>query len=217
MGRSLLPEAVERYALEHTTESDVARRLREETSRLPEGRMQIGPDQAAFFSLLVRAIDAHVCLEVGTFTGYSALAVASALPAEGRLIACDVSEEWTDIGRRYWQEAGVADRIDLIIGPASETLQELLESGLADGVDFAFIDADKPSTDAYFELCLKLVRPGGLIAVDNVIWSGRVADPAVDDPDTQALRAFNSRVRRDPRVDVSLLTIGDGVLLARRR
>jgi predicted O-methyltransferase YrrM len=179
--------------------------------------MQISPDQGALFSLLVRLIGARHTLEVGTFTGYSALAVASALPEDGRLIACDVSEEWTRIARRYWQEAGVASRIDLRLAPASETLAGLLRDGQAESFDFAFIDADKIAYDAYYELCLQLVRVGGLIAVDNTLWAGRVADPAENDADTTAIRALNRKVIADDRVDACLLTVGDGVLLARKR
>jgi predicted O-methyltransferase YrrM len=214
--RSLLPEAIERYVLEHSPETPIQRRLREETSRLPEAGMQIGPDQAAFFALLVRAIGARRCLEIGTFTGYSALAVASALPPDGSLIACDVSEEWTRIARRYWAEAGVADRIELRIGPAADTLEDLLRRGAAGSIDFAFIDADKASTQRYYELCLRLARTGGLIAVDNVLWSGKVADPQIGDADTRVLREFNAKVRDDPRAEACLLTVGDGVMLIRR-
>jgi predicted O-methyltransferase YrrM len=218
MPRSLLPEAVEQYVQDHTPrETDVQRRLREETARLPQAGMQIGADQGAFFALLVRAIGARRCLEIGTFTGYSALAVASALPPGGRLIACDVSEEWTSIARRYWREAGVDDRIDLRLGPAAATLEALLRDGAAGSFDFAFIDADKASTQRYYALCLELVRIGGLIAVDNVLWSGKVADSKVDDADTRALREFNDAVREDPRVEACLLTVGDGVMLMRRK
>ena len=216
--RSLVPDAIEQYVSEVITrETPVQRRLREETAALPRARMQIGPDQGALLALLVRLIGARRTLEIGTFTGYSALAVASALPADGKLIACDVSEEWTAIARRYWQEAGVSDRIDLRLGPATETLATLLREGAGESFDFAFIDADKSSYDAYYEACLRLVRPGGLIAVDNVLWSGAVVDPARNDPDTAAIRALNQKVRDDARVEMCLLTVGDGVLLARKR
>jgi predicted O-methyltransferase YrrM len=215
--RSLVPDAIERYVGEVITqETPLQRRLRAETAALPRGRMQIGPDQGALLALLVRLIGARRTLEVGTFTGYSALAVASALPEDGRLIACDVSEEWTAIARRYWQEAGVAGRIDLRLGPAAETLA-LLRDGGGGSFDFAFIDADKPSYDTYYEACLRLVRPGGLIAIDNTLWSGAVADPAKNDPDTAAIRALNLKVRDDRRVEACLLTVGDGVMLARKR
>ena len=218
MDRSLVPHAVETYVGQTITrESPLQRRLREETARLPMAGMQIGADQGALLSLLVRAIGARRALEIGTFTGYSALCVATALPADGKLIACDVSEEWTGIARRYWTEAGVAARIDLRIKPALETLRELLREGDGGTFDFAFIDADKSSYDAYYEACLELMRPGGLIALDNMLWSGKVADPAENDADTAALRALNAKIRDDPRVESCLLTVGDGVMLARKR
>jgi caffeoyl-CoA O-methyltransferase len=156
-------------------------------------------------------------LEIGTFTGYSALSVALALPEDGQLIACDVSEEWTSIGRRYWQEAGVASRIDLRIGPALDTLAKLLQELGTSSFDFAFIDADKEAYDAYYEACLKLVRPNGLILLDNMIWSGQVADLNVQDEDTRTLRALNEKIRDDGRVEACLLTVGDGVMMARKR
>jgi O-methyltransferase len=216
--RALVPEAVERYVSEVITrETPVQRRLRAETAALPRARMQIGPDQGTLLALLVRLTGARRALEVGTFTGYSALAVASALPEGGQLITCDVSAEWTAVARRYWEEAGVSGRIELRLGPAVETLAGLLRAGGAGSFDFAFIDADKPSYNAYYEACLGLVRPGGLIAIDNVLWSGAVADPAAVDPETAALRALNEKVRDDPRVDACLLTVGDGVMLARKR
>ena len=217
--RSLLPEAVERYVEGLSTdgrEAPSARRLRDETARMPSGGMQIGPDQAALLALLVRAIGARRALEVGTFTGYSALAVAQALPADGRLVCCDVSDEWTSIARRYWREAGVGAKIDLRLAPAHETLDALLRDPGPDRFDFAFVDADKTGYDGYYEQCVRLVRPGGLIAFDNTLWSGRVADPADRDADTVALRALNVKAHRDPRVDACLLTVGDGVLLVRR-
>jgi O-methyltransferase len=216
--RSLLPEAVDDYVARHATrEDDVARRLRAETAGLPQAGMQIGPDQAALLALLARLCGARRALEIGTFTGMSALAVARALPEDGLLVACDVSAEWTAIGRRYWQEAGVAARIDLRLGPAQQTLGALLRDGGRSTFDFAFIDADKTGYDAYYEACLELVRPGGLLVLDNMLWSGAVADPAVQDADTRALRALNDKVRDDARVEACLLTVGDGVLLARRR
>jgi len=216
--RSLLPDAIERYVAEAAArETPVQQRLRAETARLPEANMQIGQDQAALMSLLVHLTSARRALEVGVFTGFSALAVASALPENGKLIACDVSEEWTRIARRYWQEAGVSDKIDLRLGPAMETLNTLLREGAADSFDFAFIDADKESYDAYYEACLALIRPGGLIAVDNVLWSGKVADPAVHDTETEAIRALNAKIRDDGRVEACLLTVGDGLMLVRKR
>jgi len=217
--RSLFPENLDKYvgALSTARQTDIERRLREETARMKWGGMQIGPDQAAFFAVLVRAIGATRALEIGTFTGYSALAVASALPAEGRLVCCDVSDEWTQVGRRYWREAGVEDKIDLRLAPANDTLDALLRESGPDSFDFAFVDADKPGYDGYYERCLTLVRPNGLIAFDNTLWSGAVADPARNDDDTKALRAINAKAHADARVDACLLTVGDGVLLVRRR
>jgi predicted O-methyltransferase YrrM len=198
-------------------EPDVLRRLREETSAMEQASMQIGPVQGQLFALLVELLGARRCLEVGTFTGYSALAVALALPEDGTVVACDVSEEWTATARRYWAEAGVEHKIELRLAPALETLDALLADGAADTFDFAFVDADKEEYEAYYERCLRLVRPGGLIAVDNTLWSGRVADPEARDADTEAIRAFNARLRDDERVTLSLLPVGDGVTLARRR
>jgi caffeoyl-CoA O-methyltransferase len=193
------------------------RRLREETAGLPEANMQIGPEQGQFMALLVELLGAERTIEVGTFTGYSALAVARALPDQGRLIACDVSEEWTAIARRYWKEAGQDHKIDLRLGPAIDTLDRLLADGHAGTFDFAFIDADKESYGAYFERCLALVRVGGLIAVDNTLWDGKVADDTVTDDDTEAIRAFNRGRADDDRVSLSLVPIGDGLTLARKR
>jgi predicted O-methyltransferase YrrM len=162
-------------------------------------------------------LDARRVVEVGTFTGYSALAMAMALPPGGRIVCCDISEEYTAVARRYWKEAGVADRIDLRLGPAKETLAKLLATDGPASHDLAFIDADKTGYDAYYEACLQLLRPGGIIAIDNVLWSGRVADPAVTDADTAALRALNAKIRDDRRVDAVVLTVGDGLTLARRK
>lgn len=216
MSRSLLPEAVEQYIAKVAThESPVQQKLRAETAQLAEAGMQIGADQGAFFALLIGAISARKAIEIGTFTGYSALSVASALPEGGKLVACDVSEEWTSIARRHWQEAGVASKIDLRIGPATETLSKLLDTDGPSSFDFAFIDADKTSYDAYYEACLKLVRPNGLIAIDNVLWSGKVVDPTVHDESTDALRTLNEKICRDTRVEAALLTVGDGVMLVR--
>ena len=218
MRRSLLPADVEQYvSTEITLESPLQRRLRDETAALPMGTMQISADQGALFALLVRTIGARRAIEIGTFTGYSALAVASALPADGKLICCDINDEWTRIGRRYWDEAGVSQRIDLRLGPALATLDALLRDTGANAYDFAFIDADKSNYDAYYEACLKLVRAGGLIALDNMLWGGKVAQPDAHDNDTDALRALNAKIRDDKRVDACLLTVGDGVMLVRRR
>ena len=198
-------------------ETDVARRLREETQQLPMAQMQIGPDQGQFLQLLVQLIRAQKTLEVGVFTGYSALWVAAALPDEGKIVACDVSEEYTAVARRYWKEAGVDHKIDLRLRPALETLDELLAQGGASTFDFAFIDADKSNYDNYYERALQLIRTGGLIAVDNTIWSGRVADPNESDTDTIAIRKLNEKLHRDERVALSMLTVGDGLTLAMKR
>jgi len=218
MNRSLLPDAVESYVCTTISrETPVQKRLRAETAKLPEAGMQIGADLGALLALLVHAIGARRAIEVGTFTGYSALTVAAALPADGRLVACDVNAEWTAIGRRYWAEAGVMARIDLRLAPALDTLAQLRREEGAGTFDLAFIDADKTSYDAYYEGCLELLRAGGLIALDNMLWSGAVADPGKTDATTNALRALNAKIAADPRVESSLLTIGDGVMLARKR
>jgi predicted O-methyltransferase YrrM len=206
------------YLAEHTLrEPEVLRRLREQTGGMPNANMQIAPEQGQFMALLVELIGARLCLELGVFTGYSSTAVALALPPDGRLVACDSSREWTDIARRCWEEAGVSDRIDLRLGPALDTLDRLVDEGCAGRFDFAFIDADKQNYDAYYEKVLALLRPGGLVALDNVLRHGRVADAAVDDPGTAAVRALNDKVRADDRVSMSLVPIADGLLLARKR
>jgi caffeoyl-CoA O-methyltransferase len=198
-------------------EPDVLRRLRQETEPLEEASMQIGPEQGQLMALLLELIDARSVLEIGTFTGYSALVMALALPEDGRVVACDVSEEWTAVARRYWAEAGVAHKIDLRLAPAVETLEALLAEGRAGTFDFAFVDADKESYAIYYEKALELLRTGGLIAIDNVLWGGRVADPVDADPDTEAIRALNARLKDDARVSLSLLPVGDGLTLARKR
>lgn len=195
-------------------ETAVQRRLREETAKMRYAGMQVSPEQGQFMALLIELIGARRCLEIGTFTGYSALAVALALPDDGRVVACDVNEEYTAVARRYWQEAGVAGKIELRLAPALETLDALRSEGAT--FDFAFIDADKGNYEKYFERALALVRPGGLIAVDNVLWDGAVADPADKSDDTLAIRAFNAARHRDARVSLSLLPIGDGLTLARK-
>jgi predicted O-methyltransferase YrrM len=198
-------------------EPDLLLQLREETAALPSSRMQIAPDQGQFMALLVRLMGARQCLEIGVFTGYSSLVTALALPDDGRIVACDVSEEWTSIARRYWKAAGVEHKIDLRLAPALETLDALLAAGKGGGFDLAFIDADKESYAAYYERVLELLRAGGLIIVDNTLWSGRVADPENAEADTVALRHFNEHLHRDERVDLSLLPVGDGLTLARKR
>lgn len=198
-------------------EPEVLARLRAETRALPWAGMQISPEQGQLMALLIRLIGASRILEIGTFTGYSALAMALAMAEEGRIVACDVSAEWTAIARRYWADAGVAGRIELRLAPALTTLADLLAAGEAGRFDFAFIDADKENYRAYYEGCLRLVRPGGLIAIDNTLWAGRVANPACDDADTGAIRALNAFLHTDDRIDLSLVPIGDGLTLARRR
>jgi predicted O-methyltransferase YrrM len=198
-------------------ESPTAAALRIETQKLPMAMMQISPEQAAFMQLIVKLMGVRRALEVGTFTGYSALAVAEAMGSDGRLIACDVSLEWTSIGKPHWAKAGVAHKIDLRIGPAVTTLDALIAQGQSGTFDFAFIDADKSNYDNYYERALKLVRSGGLIGIDNTLWNGAVVDASRQDADTQAIRALNTKVHDDPRVDAMLLPIGDGLTLARRR
>lgn len=217
MLRSLLPEAVEKYVASLAHETDVQTRLREETSKLSAAGMQIGADQGAFLSLLVSAIGAKRAIEIGTFTGYSAISIASALPEDGRLICCDVSEEWTDIAKRYWKEARLDARIDLRLAPALDTLNGLLGDDGEGTFDFVFIDADKTGYDAYYEACLKLLRRGGVMAIDNTLWGGAVAETKKGDADTEALKVLNLNLADDSRVDSSLLTIGDGVTLVRKR
>lgn len=213
-----LSESTFEYMLKTTSrEPELMRRLREETSGLPEARMQIGPDQGQFLAFLVQTLQAKNCLEIGVFTGYSALCVALALPAEGKLVACDISAEWTSIGRRHWNEAGVDSKIDLRLGHALKTLDRLLASGCAGTFDFAFIDADKTNYSNYYERCLKLLRLGGVIAIDNTLWSGKVADDSIQDADTVAIRELTRKLQADRRVDFCMLTVGDGVALARKR
>ncbi len=192
-------------------------RLRRETEALPEAMMQISPEQGQFMQLLVKLTGTKNALEIGTFTGYSALAVATVLPENGRLIACDISESYTSVGRPYWDEAGVTDKIDLRIGPAVATLDSLIAEGSEASFDFAFIDADKTNYANYYERCLKLLRPGGLIAIDNVLWDGAVVNPKDISADTQAIRALNDALKNDERIDLSLVPIGDGLTLARKR
>jgi predicted O-methyltransferase YrrM len=197
-------------------EPDILRRLRQETRELPRARMQIAPEQGQFMAFLLKTLGARRVIEVGTFTGYSALVCALALPPDGQLIAMDISVEWTNIARRYWEEAGVNDRIELRLGEAEEGLRNLIDQGQHSSFDFMFIDADKPGYPVYYELGFQLIRPGGVIAFDNVLWGGRVADPDIDDDDTEALRAINRQLHADPRVEISMVPIGDGLTLARK-
>jgi len=209
-----LTDAVYRYLLSASLrEPEILRKLREETAKDPMARMQIAPEQGQFMALLVQLMGAKKCIEIGVFTGYSSLCVALALPPDGKITACDTSEEWTQIARRYWQEAGVAHKIELRLAPALKTLDALLAENQAGTYDFAFIDADKENYLAYYECCLKLLRRGGLIAIDNTLWSGRVAEPDNHETDTVALREFNSSLHQDQRVALSLLPIADGLTL----
>ena len=199
-------------------EPKVLAALRAETARLPMANMQIAPEQGQFMAFLVELIGAKRAIEIGTFTGYSALCVALAMPPEGRIICCDISDEWTKIGKRYWAEAGVADKIDLRLAPANKTLDALLlAQSRQESIDFAFIDADKTGYDGYYERILRLLRPGGVVAIDNVLWGGSVADPGKNDPDTVAIRTLNAKLVKDERVTLSMVPIGDGLTLARKR
>lgn len=198
-------------------ESDTLRRLREETAGLPEAGMQISPEQGQLMRLLCELVGVQRAVEVGTFTGYSSICIAETLPEDGRIVCCDLSAEWTRIARRYWKEAGVESKVDLRLGPALETLDALLEAGGRGAYDFAFVDADKESYEAYYERCLSLVRVGGLVAFDNVLWGGSVARPEDQRPGTLAIRRLNGRLRDDERISLSLVPIGDGLTLARKR
>ena len=213
-----LTDALYDYLLEASLrEPPLLARLREETAALPRAVMQISPEQGQFMALLVELVGARRVLEVGTFTGYSALAVALAMPPDGRIVTCDVDEDMTAVARRYWAEARVADRIDLRLGPAVDTLDALIADGGAGSFDFAFVDADKVNYGAYYERGLALLRQGGLMLIDNVLWSGAVADPQKQDDDTRAIRALNAKLRDDQRVTLSLLPVSDGLTLARKR
>ena len=206
------------YVLAHSLREDtLLAQLREETASMESSVMQIAPDQGQFMALLARLVNARNAIEVGVYTGYSSLCVARALPDDGRLLCCDVNEEWTAVARRYWKAAGVDERIELVLAPAAQTLQQRVDGGEAGSYDFAFVDADKESYDTYFEQCLQLLRPGGLIVFDNVLWSGRVLNPDTDDPDTRAFQALNKKLHNDSRVDISLLPVADGLFLARKR
>ena len=207
-----------RYLLDHSLREHPAQAaLRAATAAHPHAGMQISPEQGQFMALLVKLLGARRSLEIGVFTGYSALTVALALPDDGRLLACDISDEYTRVGRPYWEQAGVAHKIDLQLAPARATLDARLAAGEAGQYDFAFIDADKPSYDAYYERVLRLLRPGGLIVLDNVLWSGEVADPNTNEASARIFQALNDKLHRDERIDLSLLPIGDGVTLVRKR
>lgn len=215
---TLLDDRLYEYFLEVSVrDDDLHRRLREETGKLENARMQISPEQGQFLTLLVGAMSAELALELGTFTGYSALCIAEGLTEDGRLIACDIDEEWPTFGRRYWAEAGVGHKVDFRPGPAAETMAQLIAEGMEGDFDFIFIDADKRGLEEYYEKALRLVRRGGVIAVDNTLWKGHVADPEVHDEDTKAIRGFNATVVDDHRVEMSMLPIGDGLSLFRKK
>ena len=214
---NITPE-VHRYLIDNSVrEPAILADLRKQTKNLSDSRMQISPEQGQFMALLMEILDAKKTLDIGTFTGYSALVVALALPANGKVIALDLNEEWTGIARTFWEKSGVGDKIELKLGPAEETLQSLIATGESNQFDFAFIDADKANYDKYYEQALQLVRAGGIIAIDNVLWSGKVADLDVNDESTNCIRKLNSKLMRDDRVTISMLPIGDGLTLARKR
>jgi predicted O-methyltransferase YrrM len=217
-GRYLhLDEKLFDYVVAHSVREHPAQAaLREATRNHPHAGMQISPDQGQLMALLVRLLGARRTIEIGVFTGYSALCVALALPENGRVLACDINDEYVGVGRPHWQAAGVAHKIDVVLGPALQTLDARLAAGEAGQYDFAFIDADKTGYDAYYERCLQLLRAGGLIAIDNVLWSGAVAQPARD-ADTAALQALNDKLHADARVDIAMVAISDGITLARKR
>ncbi len=213
-----LNDAIYQYLLDHSLrESKTLKALRAETMTLDMARMQIAPEQGQFMALLVSILGAKKIIELGVFTGYSTLCMAQALPADGQIVACDLNEDWAGIAKSHWQQAGVANRIDLRLAPATETLSAMLAKGEQGQYDFAFIDADKENYPAYYESCLELLRPGGVIAVDNVLWGGNVADSRIHDEETRSIRALNEHIYQDQRVDLSLVPIGDGLTLARKR
>ena len=213
-----LPDPLHDYILDNSLkELPILAELRQETEHHKQARMQISPDQGQLIALLIRLMSARRVLEIGVFTGYSSLTIALALPIDGVLVACDISEEYTAIAKRYWRQAGVQNKIDLHIAPALETLDSLLESGQAETFDFVFVDADKANYSNYYDRALKLLRPGGLMAIDNVLWSGRVADVQSTDKIVQTMRIFNQKVAQDDRVQVSLLPLGDGITLALKK
>ena len=198
-------------------ESDVLKELRIETEQLPESVMQVSPEQGQFMSFLARLMGVQRAIEVGVFTGYSSICLAAALPAEGKITACDVNEEWTKTAIRYWEKAGVADKIELVLGPAVTTLGQLIKAGNSQSYDFAFIDADKTNYGIYYELVMELIRPGGLILFDNTLWAGKVIDESISDPDTLAIRKLNQQLIQDERINLSMLPVGDGLTLVHKK
>lgn len=215
---NFLDDALYEYILSVSLRDDpLLAKLRAETAAMPMAVMQIAPDQGQLMALLVRLIGARRAIEVGVFTGYSSLCIARALPADGHLLCCDIDEDYTAVARRYWAEAGVSERVELVLAPATDTLQARIDDGDGASYDFAFVDADKESYDDYYEQCLRLLRPGGLLVFDNVLWSGDVIDSAARDAETRALRALNRKLHHDERVDVSLIPVADGLYLARKR
>lgn len=215
---SITVEKVARYVAEKiTVESPLENKLRQETRKLPSGGMISSSDVGAFLGILAQTAQTKKALEIGTFTGYTALKIASALPEGGKLICCDISDEWTSIGKPFWKEAGLSNKIDLRLAPALDTLNGLINDGQSGTFDFAFIDADKKGYDGYYEACLKLLRPGGVIVLDNMLWDGAVADQSVQDETTNAIRALNNKISKDVRVNSCLLTVGDGLMLAYKK
>ena len=213
-----ITDSIYKYLCENSLrEDEVLSSLRAYTYRMEQRNMQISPEQGQFMQLLIKLMGAKNTIEIGVFTGYSSLCVALALPLDGKIIACDISTKYTDIAEKYWKDANVRDKIDLRIGPALDTLQKLIDKGLSNTFDFSFIDADKINYDNYYELCLKLLRPGGLIAIDNVLWSGDVVDERINDIDTESIRSLNKKIYIDKRVDISILPIGDGLTLALKK
>ena len=213
-----ITDSIYKYLCENSLrEDEVLSSLRAYTYRMQQRNMQISPEQGQFMQLLIKLMGAKNTIEIGVFTGYSSLCVALALPLDGKIIACDISTKYTDIAEKYWKDANVRDKIDLRIGPALDTLQKLIDKGLSNTFDFSFIDADKINYDNYYELSLKLLRPGGLIAIDNVLWSGDVVDERINDIDTESIRSLNKKIYLDKRVDISILPIGDGLTLALKK
>ena len=210
-----ISESIYQYLCDHSLREDpILKELRDHTYDMEERAMQIAPEQGQFMQMLIKLIGAKNTIEVGVFTGYSSLAIALALPEDGRIVACDVNPQYTSVAEKFWVSAGVREKIDLRIGPARDTLSELISDGFTGTFDFAFIDADKVNYDHYYELCLQLIRPGGLITVDNVLWGGATADDSINDTDTTSIRALNDKLHRDERIDLSLVPIGDGLTLA---